>query len=244
MDSLVAHWLHRGAVSNWQPHLLLEGCPRLAPWQRRGLDRLLAANLSRQRVSDLALAWAVPLGTCNDERVEQWYIGQLDAAVRRGDAPDARLEFWIALQQSDSPRIRDYLRSLMLDAAKPEGWRHNAGAALFAPLNEQERMREYLAAFETRRLPFNVAVAQTELLLRRQPEALLRSVAARVRINAALADQTAFTHIVESSGRYASPSSRRALGQALREGMRRSATGGRQRIRLEQAAAWLERSSR
>jgi hypothetical protein len=241
-DTLIANWLRQGAFGNWQPHTLFTGCPALAGWQRRGIDLLLSAELSRQRADELALAWIPALRNCNSPRVEQWYFGQVDAAMRRGDAPEGLLNLWTALASADSPRIRDYLQTLMLNPGKPEPYRTHAGWALFERFGPQERVDGFLEAFETRRMPFRTAVAVTSVLLRENPDGLLRVVGDRVRANPALADQTAFTMIAESSARYASAASRRALGQALNAGLRRSTLTGRQRTRLQNTAEWLERA--
>ena len=150
-DSLVAHWLKYGAVSNWQPHHLFTGCPRLEEWQKRGIEFLLTANLSAVRESDLARAWMVPLQSCESTRLEKWYFDRTNAAVQRGDPEGNLLTFWIALGHGDSPGIRQYLRSLMLDVTTPERYRSSAGAALFTRFGPEEQLREYLSAFETRR---------------------------------------------------------------------------------------------
>jgi hypothetical protein len=240
-DSLVDYWLRRGSRANWQPHLLFAGCPNLAEWQERGIGLVLAADLSPERANDLARVWATALGSCGSERVERWYFGRMNQSIARGESTAAMLTFWTALGNADSPRVREYLWTLMLDPAKPEEHRASAGASLFVRMGPQERLREYLRAFETLRMPFEVAVGTTTILLEHDADALLREVGERVRVNPALADQAAFTQIAESSDRYTGLAARRALGEALRDGLRRSPLSGRQQSRLELAAAFLMR---
>lgn len=241
-DSLVDHWLRRGALGNWQPHHLFTGCPGLAAWQERGIRLILAAELAPGREDDLALAWISPLAHCGDARLERWYFERMDQAIARGRSAAELLSFWTALDRADSPRIREYLWALMLDPGRPEEHRVSAGVALFTRFGPEERLREYLHVFDTLRMPFGIAVGTTTILLQHDAEALLREVGERVRRDPALADQTAFTQIVESSDRYASLAVRRALGEALWDGLRGSPLSGRQRARLELAADFLMRS--
>ena len=241
VDSLVTHWITRGALSNWQPHLLFQGCPQLQEWQKRGIDRLLAADLSPERTTDLALVWMIPLHDCHDARLEQWYFRRIDAAMQRGDSEGKMLTFWTAMRYGDSPAIRDYLRNLMQDARKAESYRNAAGVALFVRFGREGRLREYLRSFETRRMPFEVSVGQTAALLEQDADGLLREIGNRIRVNPRLADQLAFTGIVESSPRHASPAARRRLGEALQAGLNRSGLTPNQRNRLEGTAQQLMR---
>jgi hypothetical protein len=239
-DSLVAHWLKYGAVSNWQPHHLFTGCPRLEEWQKRGIDLLLTADLSAERTGDLARAWMFPLQNCQSARLEKWYFDRTNAAIQRGDPNGNLLTFWIALREGDSPGIRQYLRNIMLDVTTPERYRSSAGAALFNRFGPEDRLREYLSAFETRRMPFEISVGETATLLKADADRLLREVGSRVRSNPELADQLAFTGIVESSPRYASPSARRSLGEALEAGLSRPGLTDKQRNCLEGSARFLK----
>lgn len=243
-DSLLAYWLRRGALANWQPFHLYRGCPNLDEWQRRGIEKLMAADLSLERTRDLAGAWMFPLKDCNDPRLEQWYFKHVDALIRQGNPQGRLLTFWTALRHGDSPRIRDYLRNLMLDTSKPEEYRNEAGGALFSRLGPEEYFQEYLSAFETRSMPFEMQVGQTTMLLERNGEQLLREVGKRVQLNPALADQGAFAQIVEASDRYVSAAARRSLGEALQEGLRRRGSSGNQRSRLEGHAQFLMRPAR
>lgn len=68
------------------------------------------------------------------------------------------------------------------------------------------------------RLPEEMSSGQTDILLHQDPEGLLREVAQLVAINPALADQSAFTSIVESFVRFVSPEARRALGGRCKPG--------------------------
>jgi hypothetical protein len=241
-DSLVAYWIKRGALANWQPHLLFAGCPDLKDWQKGGIELLLAAELSPERTGDLALAWMIPLRGCHSPRLEQWYFEHIDAAIQRGEPEGRMLKFWTAIRHGDSPGIRDYLRDLMLDVSRPESYRNSAGVALFVRFGPEERLREYLRAFETRRMPFEISVGQTEALLKQDADGLLGQVGQLVRLNPELADQLAFTGIVESSDRHASAAARRNLGEALRAGLNRPGLTARQRSRLDGSVQFLMRS--
>jgi hypothetical protein len=240
-DSLVAYWLRRGALANWTPAQLLTGCPNLAAWQKRGIDMLLTAELSRERTKDLVMSWGIALEGCRDERVEAWLFRQVNAAMERGEHPWSMMAYWGALSRADSPGVRAYLRTLMLDTAKAEAYRDEAASALFTRFAPEERLREYLAAFETRRMPFEMQVGQTTLLLQQQPERLLRELGTRLRENPDLAEQGAFTLVVESVHRYASPSSRRQFAAAIQEGLRRHPKSGRQLERLLASIEHLQR---
>jgi hypothetical protein len=242
-DSLVPYWIERGALANWQPHLLFAGCPNLQDWQKRGIELLLAANLSLERTNDLALAWMIPLRGCNSTQLEQWYFKHLDAAIQQGEPEGKMLKFWTAMRHGDSPAIRDYLRNLMLDVSRPEAYRNSAGVALFVRFGPEERLREYLRAFETRRMPFEISVGQTAALLKHNADRLLGEVGRRVRLNPELADQLAFTGVVESSSRYASAAARRNLGEALRAGLKRPGLSASQRSRLDGSVQFLMRPS-
>jgi hypothetical protein len=238
-DSLVTHWIKRGALADWQPHLLFAGCPNLQDWQRRGVELLLAADLTPERTSDLALAWMIPLRECHSAPLEQWYFEHIDAAIQRGESEGKMLRFWTAMRHGDSPAIRDYLRNLMVDVGRSESYRNAAGVALFVRFTPEERLRQYLRAFETRRMPFEISVGQTAALLEQDADGLLREVGTRVRLNPAFADQLAFTGIVESSPKHASLEARRNLGEALQAGLNRPGLTARQRSRLEGSARFL-----
>jgi hypothetical protein len=240
-DSLVDYWIQRGARANWNPAQLFTGCPDLAPWQKRGIDLLLNAELSRERSRHLAISWGIALSRCRDVRVETWLFRQVDAAIERGEHPWSMMSYWDALTRAESPGVRAYLRDLMLDTTRGDEYRGSASGALFARFGPEERLREYLAAFETRRMPFEMQVGETTLLLEHQPERLLRELAARVRENPDLADQGAFTQVVESVHRYASRNSRRALAAGLQEGLRRHPKSGRQLERLQADIEHLQR---
>lgn len=240
-DSLVAHWLERGAVAGWQPRQLLRDCPNLSQWQQRGVTLILAAELTKERRDDLAITWASPLARCRLPWLEQWYIQQVEDAIRTGEHPWGLLAVRTALNGADSPTIRDYFWNLMVDTTKPQEHRNAAGASYFYRFAGEERLREYLRAFETRRMPFDTYVGVTELLLREDAETLMREVGRRVRERPELADQGAFTQIVESSDRHASRSVRRELAEALRVGLRNRPVAGRQRERLDAAAEFLAR---
>jgi hypothetical protein len=240
VDSLVTHWIEHGPSASWQPHKLFTDCPRLQEWQNRGVTRLLTASLSPERTRHLAMSWMIPLKGCQDPRLEQWYFKQINAAIERGEPAGKLFEFWSAMRHGDSPRMRDYLRNLMLDNSKPDSYRNSAGVALFVRFGPEERLREYLRAFETRRMPFEVSVGQTELLLKHNADGLLREVGNRVRSSPALADQLAFTGIVEGSPRYASLGARRSLGEALEAGLTRPGLTDKQRNRIEGSAQFLK----
>jgi hypothetical protein len=168
-DSHVSGWLERGAVTNWSPSRLYLGCPELEAWQRRGIDLLFAAPLSAERTRDFAIAMTGALH-CNDTRLNQWYFDRIDAAMVRSIDPASAIVFWNALEEADSPGIRMYLRGIMLDATKPESYRSLAGGKLFGKFSKQERLREYLALFETRQMPREVAVGITWLILQSDSE--------------------------------------------------------------------------
>lgn len=242
VDSLVTQFIERGTLSSWGPYQLFIGCPGLKDWQERGFHRLASANLSSQRTNDLAGAWAFALRDCNDRRLEQWYFEHLNAAIRRGEG-EWMYRFWVALSIADSPQIRDYLRGLMLDVSMPMGDRDGAGVTLFKRFGTAERLQEYLRAFKTMRLPEEMAAGQTDILLKLDPEGLLREVARLVAVDPALAEQLAFTAIAESSARFASAEARRGLGEALQAGL--DGAGGRvsdaSRVRLAGTAQWLKR---
>ncbi|HEU0302819.1 MAG TPA: hypothetical protein VFR37_25380 [Longimicrobium sp.] len=242
LDSLMAHWLKHGVSSGWQPYRLLTGCTNLADWQERGIKLLLRAELSPERRNDLARAWGAALRRCRNAHVEDWFFHHVNAAMESGEHVYGLHTFWWALENADSPGIREYLRNLMLDVSRSESYRVAAGGALFTRFGPEEQMREYLSAFETGKMPFGTAMAQTELLLQRDAERLLREVGQRVRQNPQLADQWAFSTIVQSWDRFASTAARRQLGEDLQAGLRRTPTAGQQRERLERLveALWSE----
>jgi hypothetical protein len=242
-DSLVTHFLERGILSGWSPARLFAGCPNLEEWQERGIRRLLAASVTNERVNDLARSWSHPLQNCNDPRLEDWFATQLDAAIARGEWGHM-LALRTAIYEADTPRLREYLRNQMLDSRLPEAARSTAGVFYFMRFEPEEFLREFLSAFETMRMPDRVAWGQTDRLLDRKPDRLLMEVGRLVRGNPGLADQTAFTQIVESSRGRATEAARRSLGSALREGLDRAggSISGRRRDRLEAAAQFLTSS--
>jgi hypothetical protein len=240
VDSLVTHWIEHGPSANWQPHELFTGCPRLQEWQNRGIARLLTASLSPERTRHLAMSWSIPLKGCQDPRLEQWYFKHINAAIERREPAGTLFEFWSAMRHGDSPRIREYLGNIMLDKSKPESYRNSAGVALFVRFGPEERLSEYLRAFDTRRMPFEISVGQTELLLKHNADRLLQEVGNRVGSNPELADQLAFTGIVEGSPRYASQGARHRLGGALEAGLTRPGLTEKQRHRLEGSVRFLK----
>jgi hypothetical protein len=246
-DSLVAYWLKQGNRANWSPANLFVGCPALQDWQRRGIDLLMvaAADLSPERTREFAITMSGAL-RCNDPRLNQWYFDRVDAAMRRGDDPHVvlGLEYWTALANADSPGLRAYLRTIMLDASKSEAWRSLAGGKLLLKLEPEERLREYLDLFETRQAPFNVYVGITELLLKHDADRLLREVGARVRQRPVLAEQPAFTMIAESSDRFATLAARRGLASDLEAGLQQPGVPDAQRAKLGQMARFLREPRR
>lgn len=242
-DSLVAHWLKHGVAGGWGPGHLLLGCPNLKPWQQRGIELVLAADLDEDLRKDLARRWAGAL-RCQDPRVEQWFFDQVNRDIQSGKTVDAMLVIWGAIDRGDSPRTREFLWNLMLDPSVPESQRGAAGGVLFTKFGPEERLREFLRVFETGRMPSGVFNSQPWMLLKQDANRLLREVSQRVRTNPELADQPAFTAIAESSVRFATPAARRALGEALREGLGRSGIAGVRRTRLDETVDFLIRPPR
>lgn len=234
-DSLVAYWLKRGALANWQPHELFAGCPNLRTWQTRGIELLLKAKLTPERERDLAGAWAPVLRTCHDQRVENWYFERLEAAAGRGDPEGITLKYWMALQDADSPAIREFLRGMMLSPSRPLVYRNTAGSAFFVRLGPADRLREYLSAFETGRLPDEVAWGQTDVVGKQDPDRLAHEVGTRVRANPELADQAAFSQLVQSVGRKMTPTGRSELKNAIKAGLARPGLSARARAELERS---------
>lgn len=223
VDSLIAHWIDQGSLARWTPANLFEGCPDLAEWQQRGIRRVLELDLTVERTSDLGFSWAFPLRECRDPRLEQWYFGRLDEAVARGDW--SRMDGLRAgVDLADSPRIRAYLRNLMLNMSLPADVRNTAGVFYFEKLGPGEYRREFLRAFETLRLPWERGWAMAYKLLRQDPDRLLREVAPLVRANPALANQSAFSEIVQAGYDLASDEARTELADALEAGL--NAAGG------------------
>jgi ribosomal protein S7 len=243
-DSLVAHWLVRGTLADWQPHLLFTGCPNLQGWQKRGVEFLLRADLTPERRSDLARAWMIPLRECHDARVEEWYFDHINQAGRHRVPEGSMLSFWKAMQYADSPSIRRFLRDLMLDVGKPEDYRNVAGATLFGRLAPEERLQEYLRAFETTHMPNELAWGQTDELGKRDPERLFREVGSRVRVNPQLAEQAAFRQLVQSVSPRASPAARQGLSEDLRAGLNKPGLTATQRDEIEGNARSLAQPSR
>jgi len=234
-DSLVAYWVERGPSGSWSPGQLYVGCPALKPWQQRGTELLMTTTLSRERRKDLALAWSGALQTCRDSRLERWYVEQVTAEIRQGESVDGMLAWWTALNRADSPGLRTFLRNLMVDLTLSEPYRNAAASALFAKLDLAESLREYLAGFEATQLPFEAAVGTTWRILKLDAETLLSEVGARVRDRPELADQLAFTAIVESAERFATATARDRLARALEEGLAKPGLSENLRTRLLQA---------
>ena len=223
VDSLITRWVDRGPFAGWSPGNLFEGCPDLAEWQERGIRRVLALDLTIERADDTALALVMPLRECNDPRLEQWFFDHLDEAIERGNW--RRMGgLWMGIEFADSPHIREYLRNLMLDTTLPEGVQGRASGMYFEKLNPAEVRSEFLRAFETGRLPWG-AWFLADRLLKQDPDRLLREVAPLVRANAALANQSAFSQIVQVGYHLASDQARRELGDALEAGLNAAGVG-------------------
>jgi len=214
VDSLVNSFLAAGPSSQWRPYELFEGCPNLQPWQEQGIQRLMSENLTTERTNDLARTWSYPLRVCDDRRLEAWYFREQNAAIQRGEW-DRMMALRNAIHRADSPRIREYLKRQMLDAALPETIRGNAGSYYFERFEGEELMREFISAFATRQMPAWLGWSQAEIMLRQNPDQLLLEIARIVSTNPDLTDQMAFRHVVESSDRRASVSARRALADTL-----------------------------
>lgn len=242
VDSLIDQYLLHGMSSSWQPWQLFEGCPRLAEWQHHGIRRLMAADLTLERTNDLARAWSRPLRNCGDSTLEQWYLARLDAAIGRGEWARA-LAVRTAIYNADSPRIRDYLRTQMLDASLHEPVRSTAGVFYFMRFERDELVREFLDAFETMQMPARVGWGQAERLMDQNPDLLLQGLSDLVRVNPMLADQPAFAQVVEGNRGRASENARRNLGEALQAGLvaRAGAIADSRRERLESSVRFLRR---
>ena len=244
VDSLVNEFLKHGAVARRKPSALYATCPTFTTAQRRAIARLLSARLPRQREDDLANSWHTALERCGSLALEQWFFNRLNEAIKVGGA-EARYHLWWALQDSDSPSIRDYLRGLMKDPTLSTPVRAIAGAVLFYRLAPEEMSAEYISAFKRKDMPLEIAAGATDRLLELDAEALLTEVATLVRADVSLALQGAFVQIVESSQKWATPEARRSLGEAMVEGLRKAddTLNPSQRAELQATAKWLmERS--
>ena len=148
--------------------------------------------------------------------------------------------YWWALERADSPAIRQFLRDMMLNPNKPPQYRDMAGITLFIRFGAEERLQEYLKAFETKRMPFEIATGQTDAVGKSDPDRLLREVGNRVRANPDLANQDACRQVVQSVSRKASREGRRELGNAIRDGLsRRPSLSAKERNELELSANFL-----
>jgi hypothetical protein len=241
VDSLIAHFVDVGLVS-WSPGYLFQGCPDLADWQEYGFQRLAAMELPWYRERSLANSWSHALRNCGDARLEQWFFDRFDAAILRGDVR-ARYSIVVALGWADSPRIRDFLWNRMIDTSQPESGRAWAGGLYFRRLTPEEQVREYLRVFEMNRLPYNVAWAVPAYLMPAgHARAFMDGMAPLVRADPALANQPAFSQVVQTAD-YADHSDRERLAAALEAGL--AARPGRvtaeERRRLEASIAHLRR---
>ena len=245
LDIAVSEFLEKGLRSSWQPNLLFRGCPELAQWQEEGFRMLASANLSNERTGDLALIWSRPLRECNDGRLEQWYFDRLDAAIQRGEW-GRTLNLRTPIYKNDTPRIREYFRAQMLNTSLPDDVRNTSGSVYFEKLGRDEFMVEFLRAFETAALPWQLSWGQATRLLEQDADRLLLEVAKVLQRDPRLADQTAFAMIVEGSRRHASERARSALADALAMALEReaSAIDSRLRARLENNVHFLRGRSR
>jgi len=225
---------------------LFTGCPStLEPWQEYGFQRLASTHLTLLQEKDLAISWLFPLRRCHDPRLEQWFMDRYDAAMERGDF---RRRDWLqmGLEREDSPRIRQYLWDLMSDPNRPRMARGTAWGLYFQRLSTDERLALFLEVFQTpHRFPQNAGVGAVQSLLQRSPVALMREVGELVRANAALANQYAFDEIVQASYRYTDLDTRRALADALEDGLAHTpGLTDRQRTRLEGSVRHLRQQDR
>ena len=245
VDSLIADFVEVGYRSSWTPSSLFTGCPRLEEWQEYGFRRLASMQLSARRESDVAISWTQPLRDCGDRRLEQWYFDHFDASIRRGDW-ELKHSIRQALRIADSPAIREYLWNLMIDSSLAEDLRYTAGALYFPRLAPDEKLREFLRGFEANRLPVRIDWSQATVLLQLNAPALMDGMGQVVRSNPALANQAAFSQVVQSSHKYADQRDRDRLAEALEAGL--AAAPGRvtdpERGLLEAAARHLRRPVR
>jgi hypothetical protein len=245
VDSLIAHFIEVRYRSSWLPSDLFRGCPQLTATQEYGFRRLAAIELSRQRENDVARTWMHALRDCGDARLEQWYFDRFDAALRGGYSGHMHA-IRIAFSIADSPRIREYLWNRMIDTSLPENERGTAGGLYFMRFAPEERVREYLRAFEIERLPYSMAWGVPAILMRDgHAPALMEGMGRLVRANPALANQPGFNQVVQTAD-YADQSARHRLAQALEAGLT-AAPGSvtpEQRRRLDASIAHLRRPDR
>lgn len=237
-DSLVAHFIKRGIHGNWSPHQLLKGCPDLVEWQQRGIDLLVAADLTEERAADLALSWMFVL-TCRNSKVEQWYFERINAEIAKGGESRHMLRYWQAMEHGDSPAIREYLWNLMVNVQLPEHIRSSAGSSLFMRFGPEERRQQYLRAFDAKLFPMWLAYGQSEIAFRHDPDGFLRLIGDRIRQNPRLTDQPAFQQIVVSCDRYASDDALRGFADALRAAAKWPGLNAREREQFEETAFYV-----
>lgn len=235
VDSLIDAFLANGLSASWTPSRLFLGCPkRMEPWQEYGFRRLASMGLTPREEEYLASAWVAPIHHCNDPQLDQWFMDHFDAAIQRGEW-QRKHTLRMGLKVADRPRIQTYLWNLATNESQPQAARGWALGLYFERLSTDEKLSVFLEAFETpQRFPLNAGVAMAQALLERSPQALMQKVGDLVRADAALANQYAFDEIVQASYRYTDLEARRALADALEDGLANTpGLASKQRTRLE-----------
>ena len=240
VDSLVSMFIQHGLSSSWKPYEIYSSCPRLTSDQEKALSLLLDAELSRARLSHLAIAWSLPLRSCRDSRLEGWFFNQARESIARGEHVDEISSVWSALQDADSPGIREFLESIVYDERVSADTRTSVGYVLFTRYTPDERLRAYLRIFDADLMTPEFAGYQTDRVMAQDADRVLAEVARLIQRRPTLVRQAAFEGIVISSVPNASEAAREQFAAELESLLRnRPELADQTRARMRAAAQVL-----
>jgi hypothetical protein len=238
IDSLVARFIELGSSAQWQPFELYDGCPELDSRQRRGISLLMSANLSLDQTDQLASAWASPLRRCADPTLEQWYFDTMSRLIREGEL-GGLFRFRMVIEETTTPAVQSYLRSLMLDPTIPENARAWAGVYLVQQLQGSSVRAEWQLAFESEQVPWRVVRYATQRLLNEDAGWFVPELAQRIRNQPDITQSPRLQPIFHEVFRDGSPAQRETIARAIED-----ATTGAPEDRRDQMRAfadWLRR---
>lgn len=238
VDSLVATFIERGTLAQWQPSELFRGCPDLDSRQRHGISLLMSANLSLLRTDELANAWASPLKRCADPALEQWYFDTFSRSIHDGKFGHLSRSLMV-LGQTATPAVQSYLRSLMLDPTMPDDVRTWAGGQRVQQLQGRAVRAEWQLAFESEAVPWRVLRYATRRLLSEDPGWLLPELARRIRNNPDVTESPRLQAVFYKVAEDGSPAQRETIARAVEDTAARVPEDRRANMRA--FADWLRK---
>lgn len=242
-DSLVAEFVEKGHYAGWTPAVIFRNCEQLDEVDQRALTLVLEADLSRERMDDLAFVWMVVLQGCQPPEVVDWFLEQVATDIEMGRDVGLMISLWKGLELASSPRVRDQLRQYVFDEGLPESTRVRAGRTLFLGADRQARRYEFSAALQEGTTPYLLAIQIGALMARDDTEWTLREVGRVVLDDPRVAEQSLFGQVLVSSRAYATEAQRDRLADALEEAAGRSSLSSERRDWLTLTARALRRGA-